>query len=96
MLEAVPVDGLRGHGTHPLEIACALVVGPVEPNTHHALCLAGRSEFAPVTTAMTLWLAAWLLHRFHPHWLVLRRRVGGCCCLLPRGGWSSGRTDHPC
>jgi hypothetical protein len=27
-----------------------------------------RSEFAPVTTALALELAAWLLHVFHPHW----------------------------
>ncbi|HET9898934.1 MAG TPA: FtsK/SpoIIIE domain-containing protein [Streptosporangiaceae bacterium] len=27
-----------------------------------------RSEFAPATTATALWLAAWLLHLFHPHW----------------------------
>ncbi len=27
-----------------------------------------RSEFAPATTALALWLAAWLLHLFHPRW----------------------------
>jgi len=27
-----------------------------------------RSELAPLTTAVALWMAAWLLHVFRPHW----------------------------
>lgn len=46
-----------------------------------------RSEFAPVTTAMALWLAAWLLHGFHPHWwpYVIASAVGAAFCLAVAG-----------
>jgi hypothetical protein len=46
-----------------------------------------RSELAPLTTAVLLWLAAWLLHVSHPHWwpypAALAAVVAGC--LLTAG-----------
>jgi hypothetical protein len=47
-----------------------------------------RSELAPVTTAAGMWLAAWLLHVFRPHWwpypAVLAAAGAGCFLVAGR------------
>jgi S-DNA-T family DNA segregation ATPase FtsK/SpoIIIE len=47
-----------------------------------------RSELAPLTTAVLLWLAAWLLHVFRPHWwpypAALSAVVAGCLIVAGR------------
>jgi hypothetical protein len=46
-----------------------------------------RSELAPFTTAALLWLAAWLLHTFRPHWWPYPAALAtvAAACLLAAG-----------
>ena len=46
-----------------------------------------RSELAPLTTALALWLTAWLLHDFRPHWwpYVIALAAVAALCILVAG-----------
>jgi len=46
-----------------------------------------RSELAPLTTAVLMWLAAWLLHVFRPHWWLYLAALAAAAgaCLITAG-----------